>query len=61
MICRAVAWLALLAQPALAEPALVGERVFDWHDRAAWFGGWSGIEVGDHGTTGVVVSDRGTL
>ncbi|MEQ6249670.1 esterase-like activity of phytase family protein [Sulfitobacter sp. HNIBRBA3233] len=61
MIWRAVAWLALLAQPALAEPALVGERVFDWHDRAAWFGGWSGIEVGDHGTTGVVVSDRGTL
>lgn len=54
-------WLVLAAgQPATAGPPLVLDGQVTWRDSDASFGGFSGIEVIDHGRALVAISDRGT-
>jgi len=50
-----------LCSTAAAQVSLTENTVYLWEIDAPWFGGWSGVEVTDHGTKLTVISDRGHL
>lgn len=54
-----VLWGAAL--PAYAEPALRLVSTVTWEWDAAWFGGFSGLEISPNGRVMTVLSDRGKL
>lgn len=48
------------AQPVWADDRLALQSHSVWELRKAWFGGFSGIEITEHGRKMTVISDRGT-
>lgn len=60
-IFRAITLLVALAFPVSADQVLQREAELIWHIDAPWFGGFSGIEVLDHGTTLRLITDKGRM
>lgn len=58
---RAIILLMALTLPVSADPVLLRETELIWRINAPWFGGFSGIEVQDHGTTLRLITDKGRM
>lgn len=60
-ILRAALLMVAFALPASADPHLQLETELIWRGNGSWFGGFSGIEVLNHGTTVYLITDKGRM